>query len=331
MVAVLDRTTPRRFWASLGRAVAAAGLAAHLAAAPGPAQADAAGVVLETCGAFLGDPGLAAPWPPAKAVRPGLTVQAGDLGLGCRFRLAGASGTEPVLATVALARPLADGGTAVDRWFVPVRRGELAAAVYAFAPGLARPAGNWTLTLSAPGTEAAEVRFQLLAPAVGAASPPGASSVLGPVTPPAPVPAPAPSAEAATAPLPAAPAAPLPSALAPSAAVAPSAVAPAPVPVAGKDRPAAAPAPTGYVALQTGLFADADNAAAQAARLRARGLPVCVAVAGDAAKRRYRVLAGRYGDRKAAAAARGEVAALLGVTPLLYAVEASEAGRLRCR
>ncbi|MHC1791460.1 SPOR domain-containing protein [Solidesulfovibrio sp.] len=308
-------------------------LAAVLSAVASPAlaMADSAALVLEVCGALTHAPGLAGPWPAASVVRPGQTVLAGDLGLGCRFRLAGGTGTGPVLVTAALERSQADGGTAVDRWFVPVRRGEAAAAVYAFAPGLPRPAGDWTLTLAAPGIEAAVVRFQMPEAAVGAASPVPAPSVVGPVAGP-PVPAPAS--------LPAPDSPPSPS-RSDNAAAGPAASPPKPpvaVPSPPAKSPAAAPspsakaaAPTGYVALQTGLFADADNAAAQAARLRARGLPACVAVSGPPSRRRYRVLAGRFSDRRAASEARAGVTAILGLTPLVYVVEASEAGRLRCR
>ena len=95
--------------------------------------------------------------------------------------------------------------------------------------------------------------------------------------------------------------------------------------------PAKSAAPAGYVALQTGLFADADNAAVQAAKLRARGMPACVAVAGTETKRRYRVLAGRFGDKRAAGDARAAVTAILGLSPLWYTVDAAEVPRLRCR
>ena len=97
-------------------------------------------------------------------------------------------------------------------------------------------------------------------------------------------------------------------------------------PPSSKGEPAA-----GYLALQTGLFADADNAAAQAAKLRSKGLPACLAVSDKDGKRRYRVLAGRFGDRRAAAAARAEVMAATGVSPIVTPVAASDIPGLRCR
>ncbi|UJX42618.1 SPOR domain-containing protein [Desulfovibrio sp. JY] len=92
----------------------------------------------------------------------------------------------------------------------------------------------------------------------------------------------------------------------------------------------AATAATGFYALQTGLFADATNADAQAAKLRGRGIPACVVAESGAKGRRYRVLAGRYGDKRAALTMRGEVGRAAGVRPLLFAVDAAQAGRLRC-
>ncbi|MHC1713552.1 MAG: SPOR domain-containing protein [Solidesulfovibrio sp.] len=92
----------------------------------------------------------------------------------------------------------------------------------------------------------------------------------------------------------------------------------------------AAPAVSGYYALQTGLFSDVGNAEGQAARLRSRGLPACLAVEGGGDKRRYRVLAGRYSDRRAALALRPEVMAVAGNTPVLFQVDVGLATRLRC-
>ncbi|WP_232502864.1 SPOR domain-containing protein [Solidesulfovibrio magneticus] len=111
---------------------------------------------------------------------------------------------------------------------------------------------------------------------------------------------------------------------------------PPPGPAKAEPRPKTPPSPkaepaAGYLALQTGLFADADNAAAQAAKLRAQGLPACLAMSDKDGKRRYRVLAGRFGDRRAAAAARAEVMAATGVAPLVTPVAASDIPRLRCR
>jgi cell division septation protein DedD len=93
--------------------------------------------------------------------------------------------------------------------------------------------------------------------------------------------------------------------------------------------PAKLPA-KGFIALQTGLFADAQNAVNQAALLRAKGIPACVAEEKQGGKARHRVLAGHFGDKRAALAGRGEVRAAVGVSPLLYAVEPAQAAGLRC-
>ena len=89
-------------------------------------------------------------------------------------------------------------------------------------------------------------------------------------------------------------------------------------------------APKGFVALQTGLFADAANAQGQAAKLRGRGIPACLVEEGQGKTKRYRVLAGRYGERRAALAARNEVRAAAGVSPLLFEVAPGVAAGLRC-
>ncbi|OLN27363.1 Flagellar assembly protein FliH [Desulfovibrio sp. DV] len=342
------------------------GLLAILPGVIGPGRALAAAgpaIALESCGALLRETGPGDGWPGGKAVRPGQTVLPGDKGLGCRFLLTG-EGDGGGVAEARLARPLPGGDTVVDRWFVPVRRGEAASAVYAFAPGQIVPAGDWTLTLAAGGVALAEARFQVAADETAVAAPPAAAAVRAAASaPPTPASPPAGGGEGAPAAVPAAPSPP-PSAGAPPAVPLPApkaAPTPAPVsapapeprvasgpaaagpptagPAKGKPQEPAArtqgadkPAPaTGYVALQTGLFADADNATAQAVRLRARGMPACLAVAGEGAKRRYRVLAGRFGDRRAAAEAQGRVKAILGLVPLVYAVDAAEASRLRCR
>ncbi|KHK02055.1 Translation initiation factor 2 [Desulfovibrio sp. TomC] len=351
-------------------------------------------LTLETCGALLRETGLGDGWPGGNAVRPGQAALPGDKGLGCRFLLTGDGGGSVVEAR--LARPLPGGGTAVDRWFVPVRRGEAASAVYLFAPGLPISPGDWTLTLAAEGLTAVEARFQVagseppaMVPTAIAARPVGPQALSAAPVPPAPASLPpasgdagpppisvldagaalrlAPAPEAAPAWTPPPQAAPAPAAdpaptATPAAAPSEGAVPPRPgiaaaplVPTAGPGPAAGAPkagaaakdkpqppatqvketakpaAATGYMALQTGLFADADNARVQAVKLRARGMPACVAVSGEGAKRRYRVLAGRFGDRRAAAEARGGVKAILGLTPILYTVDAAEVSRLRCR
>ena len=361
----------RRFFSFLpGLAV---GLLAILPGVIGPGRALAAAgpaIALESCGALLRETGPGDGWPGGKAVRPGRTVLPGDKGLGCRFLLTG-EGDGGGVAEALLARPLPGGDTVVDRWFVPVRRGEAASAVYAFAPDQIVPAGDWTLTLAAGGVALAEARFQVAGDETAVAAPPAAAAVRAAASVlPAPASPPSGSGEVAPAVVPAAPS-PAPPAGATAAAAPPAGAVPLPVPTAAPTPgPVSAPAPTprdasgpaaagptaagpakgkpqepdartrgaakpaaatGYVALQTGLFADADNAAAQAVRLRARGMPACLAVAGEGAKRRYRVLAGRFGDRRAAAEAQGMVKAILGLVPLVYAVDAAEASRLRCR
>jgi hypothetical protein len=113
-----------------------------------------------------------------------------------------------------------------------------------------------------------------------------------------------------------------------------------PAPAAPKPAAAAAREPAGkgkgkdaakgFVALQTGLFADAANAQGQAAKLRGRGIPACLVEEGQGKAKRYRVLAGRYGERRAALAARNEVRAAAGVSPLVFEVAPGMAAGLRC-
>jgi cell division septation protein DedD len=324
-------------------------LATLLATPLWAAPAGPPGLTVERCGAFAQEPGPGDPWPGAKAVRLGEMVSPADRGFGCRFNLGGEAGAGPVAVQVRLSRPLAEGGLAEDRWFVPARPGDAAVASYALVPGQPVVAGDWTLHLEAPGTPAVEIRFQVAgrlgqtaapAPAqdqVAATPSPLAPSAALPVAEPGASAAMPPAEPSATSPPAPAAAPPAPSPVARPAG--PSAASPAaPVPPArpAKDKPTAPQSPpaapaAGYVALQTGLFADPDNAAAQAARLRTRGLPACVAATETGRGRRYRVLAGRFGDRSAAAAARGEVAALLGLTPIVTAVTAADVPRLRCR
>lgn len=122
------------------------------------------------------------------------------------------------------------------------------------------------------------------------------------------------------------------------AATPPASKAGSPAPAAPK--PAAAPArepagkgkdaAKGFVALQTGLFADAANAQGQAAKLRGRGIPACLVEEGQGKTKRYRVLAGRYGERRAALAARNEVRSAAGVSPLVFEVAPDVSAGLRC-
>uniref|UniRef100_I2PYQ1 Cell division protein n=1 Tax=Desulfovibrio sp. U5L TaxID=596152 RepID=I2PYQ1_9BACT len=387
--------------------------------------------VLEMCGPFSVEPGLAEPWPGAKAVRPGRPVGPADKGFGCRFTLAGKPGGGPVRVEARLTRPTGTGRPAVERWFVTARRGEPAVAAYAlFPPGRATP-GDWTLELFAGDRRLAGETFTVLAAVEDVPPPPDQTAPekspppsdpakpadppdrADPALPPGPVPESAPAPPAEVAPL----ALPLPAASAPVQAAGPPPVArsasvaspapaahpvtsarvpaahPAPTPVApAKDAPApavppapgptkkdsahpatpvpfrpappvpfrpapvvsagAAPAPAGPLpvaspptapapvagnkagppayALQTGLFTEAPNAEAQAARLRSRGMPACVAVEGQGGGRRYRVLAGRFGDARVADRARGEVRTIVGATPLVTRLDAGQLAGLRC-
>jgi cell division protein FtsN len=323
------------------------------------------------CGALLREPAPGEAWPGARDVRPGEAVAASDQGLGCRFVVSGEAGQTPLAVAVRLTRPLPEGGTATDVWQAAARPGEPAVAAYALVAGLPVAAGEWTLTLTPPGGQPAVARFQVAGrPADAAASPPAAMptapgakaavkaaaaaprpdpalSVAAP-QPPSAAPQAAPALPAlASAPVapaepgnqPAPPVAP-PAAQTATPAAAPTGQANASAPHLGpakaEPRPKAPPPSktepaAGYLALQTGLFADADNAAAQAAKLRAQGLPACLAVSDKDGKRRYRVLAGRFGDRRAAAAARAEVMAATGVAPIVTPVAPGDIPRLRCR
>ena len=354
-------------------------------------QAQAAGaatLVLDACGAVLREPGLGDPWPGGKAVRLGETALPGDKGLGCRFTLTGEPAGAAAVVEARLTRPAPGGEPVQDRWFIPVRRGEPAVAIYAFAPDRLVAAGSWSLTLTADGAAPATAHF--VAPAPAGKPGPAPQAAPSPETAQAASSLPPPADDAAPPQPPAAasPAAPVfasapaaePPASADSAALAPPArqtaaaalqtppsvptepqaaagitakpvaavkarpeaaastkapplpPAKSPAPAAAKPAGTAKPsAATGYVALQTGLFADADNAAAQAARLRSRGMPACVADAAPTAKPRYRVLAGRFGDERAARDARAAVTAILGLSPIVYVVDAAVLPRLRCR
>ena len=72
------------------------------------------------------------------------------------------------------------------------------------------------------------------------------------------------------------------------------------------------------------------NAENQAARLRGQGLPACVAAESGSGGTRYRVLAGRYGDRQVAQASRDAVATVVGGGAVLFRVDPTLASRLRC-
>lgn len=352
--------------AGVGSALAAKSFKSAVLAAPPGKEA-----VFVDCGALLAEPGLGEAWPGPKAVRPGETLTPTDKGLGCRFVLAGKPGGEAVLVEVRLTRPTADaGGSAVDRWYVPARRGEPAAATYAFYPPGHIDPGPWRLELYEGDTRLAVQTF--VAPAADGDAPKpvvGDQAASAPETVAAATPSvPAPPAAADEAPSPSPPSAEVPAAPAVQApepappapppvpvASAPQVPQPAPQPRSAPSRSARAttpepavkssPAPqaavratrtkaplpgTGFIALQTGLFADPQNAAGQAAKLRAHGFPACVVVEGQGAKARHRVLAGHFGDKRAALAARGEVRAAVGVAPLVFPVDAGQAAKLRC-
>jgi Meckel syndrome type 1 protein len=336
--------------------------------------------------------------------------------LGCRFRIGGEPRGETVLVEVRLTRPaLVGGGQAVDRWYVPARRGETALAEHRFvAAGEAAP-GQWDLALYIDDQLQAERRFEVQgapseasptvaasaspppappsAPALAAAPVPAVAPPLMPDTPgvrsgPSPqettaadleivlAPEPAsggvPEAWAASVPPSAPPARktarqtpqptasrkdaspsspPVPSAKtgavrpdgqAPTKSFSPSGKAavapakPAPEPRASSPAPIAkspsAPSgqTTGYYALQTGIFSMPGNAENQAARLRGQGLPACVAAESGSGGTRYRVLAGRYGDRQVAQASRDAVTTVVGSGAVLFRVDPTLASRLRC-
>ena len=98
----------------------------------------------------------------ASFARSGLALEPGDRGLGCRFRIGGEPRGETVLVEVRLTRPtLVGGGQAVDRWYVPARRGETALAEHRFvAAGEAAP-GQWDLALYIDDQLQAERRFEV--------------------------------------------------------------------------------------------------------------------------------------------------------------------------
>lgn len=317
-------------------------------ACPAAATTNEAGAGLTgfgLCGALTVESGLVDPWPAGRGVRIGDTVATTDKGLGCRYTLPGRPAKQTRLEA-RLTRPLALGeGTAVDRWHLAARRGEPVAVVYSFYPPGRVVPGQWTLELFDGDTRLAVQAFTVTGSEVrGTATPPPASEPVAgagdsevpdratraagsdkPGTPARPAPSEAPASQASQT---ARPTAAPPRTTAAKAAVKPEAR-PAQPPT-GAVPDSGASAATGYYALQTGLFTDADNAAGQAIRLRGRGLPACVAAEGAGGTRRYRVLAGRYGEKRAALAARGEVRAATGITPLVFAVDARLSAGLRC-
>jgi cell division protein FtsN len=217
------------------------------------------------------------------------------------------------------------------------------------AVAIAEPSGRWPAAPKAPvaagsGTPSSSTAAGPFAATDGSPNMPAPAAAPASATPPAPAPVAAtppdnrqpvsppssPKTAAAVKTVPAPVPAPKPPAVAASPERGPvrgAAVAPGrtPPPAAAK-----APVAAGFYALQTGLFVDAENAEGQATRLRARGLPACLAVEGEGSRRRYRVLAGRFGDRRAAQAFSSEVRGVSGVAPLLFPVDAAQAARLRC-
>ena len=381
-----------------------------------PAAPAPSGLAVEACGSLSEKPDGATGQRPAKFARSGLVLEPGDRGLGCRFRIGGGPEGETVLVEVRLTRPaLVGGGQAVDRWYVPARRGETALAEHLFEGAGETEPGQWDLALYIDDQLQAERRFEVQGapkevsptvaasaspppatpptPTVAAASVPAAPPPLLPDAPgarsgpspqettaadlaivlaPEPASSGVPEAWAASLPPPALPArktarqtpqpaasrkdaspasppasaakagAARPDGQAPAKSPSPSgktAVAlakPAPEPRASSPAPAAkspsAPSgqATGYYALQTGIFSMPGNAENQAARLRGQGLPACVAAEPGAGRTRYRVLAGRYGDRQAAQASRDAVTTAVGGGAVLFRVDPTLASRLRC-
>ena len=108
-----------------------------------------------------------------------------------------------------------------------------------------------------------------------------------------------------------------------------------PVRPAGRSAPTGSPAgsrvpASASFALQTGVFADPGNARGQVAKLRGRGFPACVVEEKGPDGKRYRVLAGRFGDRHTAMARLPEVATAAGSTRAVpQAVDPATAARLR--
>lgn len=361
-----------RFSGALRLCCACLALVCFLARPTRAAGAAPASVVIEACGAMVPGTGEAEVPRPARMVRPDGVVLPGDAGLGCRFTVRGGQRGNPVVVEARLSRPaLAGQGQALDRWFVLARPGETAVAEHVFPePGQALP-GTWTLKLLVDGRLAAEKPFRVETARTNrtnakpvAAAPPAAPEevtvVPAPTLPPAPVPdLGTASAKAghpglpAEEPLPkaaAAPRIPQPAASTPTrratvvprstpektppriAAASPKSSRTAGLAPSVKPSAPSRSAVTGYYALQTGVFAEPDNARGQAAKLRGRGFPACIAEENGPAGKRYRVLAGRFGDRRAAMLLRHEVAtAAGGVKAVPQSVDPATAARLRCQ
>ncbi|MFZ5813313.1 MAG: SPOR domain-containing protein [Thermodesulfobacteriota bacterium] len=84
--------------------------------------------------------------------------------------------------------------------------------------------------------------------------------------------------------------------------------------------------------LQAGLFSVKGNAFSEAARYRAKGYPACVLEEGNGAKRRYRVIVGRFPDNERAVTARRAFLAREGGEVVVKELPAAEvSGRLFCR
>lgn len=213
---------------------------------------------------------------------------------------------------------------------------QLPADTAAQTPASAAASVPLAVNAAAPASVAAPESTQAMASAQAAAPGPSQATAPAPAAAPAKIPATVPDKVQPTAPAQVATPGP---ASAQSAAVSPPAPARVSVKTTAKAKAAAAPAresataklpAKGFIALQTGLFADAQNAANQAALLRAKGIPACVAEEKQGGKARHRVLAGHFGDKRAAQLGRGEVRAAVGLSPLVYAVEPAQAAGLRC-
>lgn len=282
------------------------------------AAGDDPGLEVRSCGAVTPDVVAGAGLLPARLVRPGDRLEPGDRGLGCRVAVKETPDGGSAVVEVRLSRPGVAGNVVWDRWFVAVRPGTDTLAAHLFDAPIAAGDGPWTVDFLRDGRQVASRRFTVATAPAEAASPVAGAPedpVVEVVAPPA-------SAAAASR---------KPSA-SPAPAARPADTAPQPAPTSARTAAkSAVPPAKGYYAWQTGLFADAANAEKQAAALRAKGLPACVAAEKTAAGRRYRVLAGRYGDRTVARARRGNVLRVVRDGPVLYHVEPALIGRLRCQ
>jgi len=156
-----------------GRLLAAFLLFAFCCLVVFPAWAGEAASV-EVCGALFVEPELAAAWPGGKTVRPGEVVLSSDKGFGCRFVLHGEPKGAAAMVEVRLTRPSSvEGRAGLDRWFVPVRRGEPDIAVYAFSDSGPPESGTWTLELLVDDIPVVSRRFTVASPVtVPSLSPP---------------------------------------------------------------------------------------------------------------------------------------------------------------